>query len=223
MKILAIETSGDWCSVALWRDGVIFERDMRAQQRQSGHVIDLAHDLLNAQGECLQGMDGFAFGAGPGAFTGLRIACGVVQGFALGADKPVVGVSTLLALAQGSSAARAICCIDARMNEVYHAAYEKHGGDWSVVCEPGVCAAQDVPALPGGSWQGCGNGFAVYPDILRARYGEQVTLVHDALYPRARDIAALALPRFVRGEGVAAEHAVPHYVRDRVALKMSER
>jgi tRNA threonylcarbamoyladenosine biosynthesis protein TsaB len=112
-------------------------------------LIDMVHGLLSDCGATLRQMDGIAYGAGPGAFTGLRVACGVVQGLALGADKPVAGISTLLALAQSSKAARVVCCIDARMNEVYYAAYEKNGNAWSTVHEPAVYAPDDVPVLPG--------------------------------------------------------------------------
>lgn len=196
---------------------------MRAEQRQSGHVIDLAHALLHASGERLCAMDGFAYGAGPGAFTGLRIACGVVQGFAFGVDKPVLGVSTLLALAEASGSPRVVCCIDARMSEVYHAAYERRAGTWATVFEPAVCPALDVPVLPGGGWHGCGNGFAVYAAALRERYAAQLDAVDGDVHPRARDIAVLAAPALIRGEGVCAERVMPLYVRDRVALKTSER
>ena len=223
MKLLAVETSGDWCSVALWRDGEVIERVLRAGQRQSGHVIDLAHELLTSLGETVRGMDGFAFGAGPGAFTGLRIACGVVQGFALGAGKPVVGICTLLALAEASGASRAVCCLDARMNEIYHAAYERRDGAWAVVHEPSVCAAAKAPTLINDGWRGMGNGFAVHGDALKAGYGARLSGMDAEAFPRASDIANLAAPVLMRGEGVPAEQAVPLYVRDRVALTTRER
>jgi tRNA threonylcarbamoyladenosine biosynthesis protein TsaB len=223
MKILAIETSGDWCSVALWRDGEVKECALRAGNRQSGHVLDLVHDVLSAQGEAVRDMDGFAYGAGPGAFTGLRIACGVVQGLAFGADKPVLGIGTLLALAEQSGAARAVCCIDARMNEIYHAAYEKRDGAWAMVHEPVVCGAAQAPPLPGAGWKAMGNGFAVYADALNACYGARLAGIDADAVPRARDIAVLAAPLFARGEGQPADSATPLYVRDRVALKTGER
>jgi len=223
LKILALETSGDFCSVALWRDGVIDDREVSAGQRQSGMLLDMVHDLLHACGEKLDAMDGIAFGAGPGSFTGLRVACGVTQGLAMGIDKPVTGVGTLLALAEGAGAVRVVCCVDARMSEVYHAAYEKIDGVWSTVQEPGVTAPNAVPLLPGEGWFGCGNGFAVYRDALCQRYSAQLSGINETLHARAREVAILAAPVFISGGGVSAEHAAPFYVRDKVALMTHER
>ncbi len=223
LNILALETSGDFCSVALWRDGVIEEREVSAGQRQSGLLLDMVHELLAACGEKPGALDGIAFGAGPGSFTGLRVACGVTQGLALGLDKPVVGVGTLQALAEATGAPRVVCCVDARMSEVYHAAYEKIDGEWSTVQAPGVHAPGDVPPLVGDGWLGCGNGFAVYGDALRARYGGQLSGIRETLHARAREIAILAAAVFARGGGVSAEQAAPHYVRDKVALMTHER
>lgn len=226
LNILALETSGDYCSVALWRDGHIDEREILAGQRQSGLLIDLVHELLGDSGVALRQMDGLAYGAGPGSFTGLRVACGVVQGLAMGIDKPVVGIGTLMALAQGTTgtnAARVVCCIDARMNEVYHAAYERCHERWKVVHEPGVYAPHNVPSLPGADWQASGNGFAAYREALLARYAGQLAGVDEASHPRARDVAVLGAPVFAAGGGLPAECAAPIYVRDKVALKTSER
>lgn len=196
---------------------------MPAGQKQSGLLLDLLHDLLQACGETLRNLDGIAYGAGPGSFTGLRVACGITQGLAAGADKSVAGIVTLQALAQACGAARVVCCVDARMGEVYHAAYEISGDEWHTVHEPGVCAPGAVPSLPGIGWHGCGSGFAVYGDALRGRYGEQIGAVSAALYARARDVAALAVPVFARGGGQPASAAVPYYVRNKVALKTHER
>ena len=223
MKILALETSADYCSVALWRDGTIADREIPAGQRQSGLLLDLVHELLQASGETLHDVDGIAFGAGPGSFTGLRVACGVTQGLAAGAGKPVAGISTLLALAQASGAARVACCIDARMGEVYSAAYERHNEDWHTAQEASVCAPESVPQLPGNGWHGCGTGFGVYGEALRARYGVQLSAIDATLHARARDVAVLAVPVFARGGGGRAESAAPLYVRDKVALMTHER
>jgi tRNA threonylcarbamoyladenosine biosynthesis protein TsaB len=223
VKILALETSGDYCSVALWRDGAVSDREMLAGQRQSGMLLDLVHALLRASGEALRDVDGIAFGAGPGSFTGLRVACGVTQGLAAGAGKPVVGIGTLLALAQASGAARVACCIDARMGEVYQAAYELRNTEWHTVQEPGVYAPASVPLLPDDGWHGCGNGFDAYGTALRARYGARLSAIDATLHARAREIAALAAPVFARGGGGRAESAAPLYVRDKVALMTHER
>ena len=213
--------------MALWRDGSIDDREMPAGQRQSGMLIDMVHALLTECGVALRQMDGIAYGAGPGAFTGLRVACGVVQGLAMGIDKPVVGVGTLMALAQASdsasTAARVVCCMDARMNEVYHAAYEKNADGWIAVYAPGVYAPDDVPPLPGADWWACGNGFAVYGDALRGRYAGQLSGIDASAHARAREVAMLGAPVFAAGGGLSAELAAPLYVRDKVALKKHER
>jgi tRNA threonylcarbamoyladenosine biosynthesis protein TsaB len=223
VKILALETSGDFCSVALWRDGVIDDREILAGQRQSGLLLDQVHELLTACDEALRDVDGIAYGAGPGSFTGLRVACGVTQGLAMGAGKPVVGVGTLQALAEGSGAARVVCCVDARMSEVYQAAYEKINGRWTEVQVPSVCSPDAVPLLPGDGWLGCGSGFAVYRDVLSKRYGARLGGVNEKLHVRAREIAILAAPVFARGGGLPAEEAAPIYVRNKVALMTHER
>jgi tRNA threonylcarbamoyladenosine biosynthesis protein TsaB len=223
LKILAVETSGDYCSVALWRDARLDAREMPAGQRQSGLVLDMVHGLLDACGIAPRDLDGIAYGAGPGSFTGLRIACGVVQGMALGANKPVAGVGTLLALAQACGAARVVCCIDARMHEVYHAAYEKRGDAWRAVHEPGVYAPHEVPPLPGGEWHARGSGFAAYGGVLRERYAGQLASIDGEAYAHARKVALLSVPRFTAGAGESADLAAPLYVRDKVALTVNER
>jgi len=225
LNILAVETSGDYCSVALWCDGVVDGSEVPAEQRQSGMLIDMIHDLLRNKGLVLAQVDGIAYGAGPGSFTGLRVACGVVQGMAAGAGKPVAGVGTLVALAQSqpASAPRVVCCIDARMNEVYHAAYEKRAEEWFALSEPGVYAPCEVPLLPAGDWRACGNGFAAYGDALGRRYAGSLASIDPVAHPRAREIAQLGARIFAAGGGQPAEKAAPVYVRDRVALKTSER
>jgi tRNA threonylcarbamoyladenosine biosynthesis protein TsaB len=223
LKILALETSGDFCSVALWRDGTVDDREVSAGQRQSGLLLDMVHALLGTCGEKLRDIDGIAFGAGPGSFTGLRVACGVTQGLALGVDKPVLGVSTLQALAEASDAARVVCCVDARMSEVYQAAYEKKDGSWITAQEPGVYAPGAVPLPPGNDWVGCGSGFAVYGAVLAEHYGAKIGHIDAGLHARARDVAYLAAPVFALGGGMDAANAAPHYVRDKVALKIDER
>lgn len=223
MKILSLETSTELCSAALWRDGQVEIREAQAGQRHSELLLPMIDALLVSQNLRLKDLDGIAFGAGPGSFTGLRIACGIAQGLAFGADIPVLGVSTLLALAEAARAGRAVCCLDARMNQIYHAAYERRGDDWHALHEPGLCTPQDAPLLPGEDWVGCGSGFAVYRAALGKRYQGQLVKIMDTLMPRAREIAVLAARGFERGQGVAAEQAAPLYVRDKIALRVDER
>ncbi len=127
MKILALDTSTEFLSLALWQHGAVAVREMLAGQKHSELVLPLVRELLDEAGLQLADLDGIAFGMGPGSFTGLRIGCGVAQGLVYGANLPVVGVCTLEALAQQAGADRVIACLDARMNEVYHAAYQREG------------------------------------------------------------------------------------------------
>jgi tRNA threonylcarbamoyladenosine biosynthesis protein TsaB len=223
MKILAFDTSTEYCSVAVLADGELFSREILAGQRHSSLLLPLVGEVLAECGMELHELDGIAFGCGPGSFTGLRIGCGVAQGLALGADLPVIGVSTLLALAEGSGGARVIACLDARMGEVYHAAYEKGAEGWQVVAEPGLFAPQAVPELAGEGWVGSGSGFAAYGEALRQSYAGQLSGVIADAPPRASDMARLAAPLFERGAGMDAAQAAPLYIRNKVALKTSER
>lgn len=168
-------------------------------------------------------LDGIAFGSGPGSFTGLRIACGVAQGMALGADLRLAPVCSLLALAEASGQDRVLSCLDARMGELYLAAYRREGDGWSAVVAPMLCKPAQVPAVEGVGWFGAGSGFAVHGDALRGCYGSQLTGMNADLIPHAREVARLALPVFVAGQALSPEHAAPLYVRNKVALKTAER
>jgi tRNA threonylcarbamoyladenosine biosynthesis protein TsaB len=223
LNILALDTSTEYCSAALRLGGRTFERGELAGQTHSRLVLGMVDALLREGGVALGRLDGIAYGEGPGSFTGLRIACGVVQGLAFGANLRVVGVGTLLAMAARSGADRAIVCIDARMNEIYHAAYEKRDGDWHAVHEPSVCAASSAPAVEADGWFGCGSGFRAYREALQARYGAQLAAVDPDVYPRAADIARLAEHRFASGDSMPPELAAPVYVRNKVALRTDER
>jgi len=223
MRILALETSTEYCSVALWQGGVVIDRCELVGQKHSEVLIEMLDGLLREAGVKLAQLDGIAFGMGPGSFTGVRIACGVAQGLALGADLPVFGVSTLQALAQASGRDKVIAALDARMAEVYHAAYEKRDGEWVTVCEPSLCLPQVAPRVAGSGWFGAGSGFAAHGAALNERYAEQLTGSDAQAVPQASAIATLAASRFAAGEGMDAAQAMPLYLRDKVALKTSER
>ena len=223
MNILALDTSTEYCSVALWQDGVIAERSELAGQKHSEMLIAMVNDLLQATGYKLQAMDGIAFGKGPGSFTGVRIACGVTQGLAFGASLPVAGICTLQALAEASGQARVIAALDARMGEIYHAVYEKRGGVWATVSEPCLCKPEDVPSVPGSGWFGAGSGFAMHSAALSERYSGQLQGMNGAAVPQAAAIAILGADLIAQGRGMDAAEALPLYLRDKVALKTSER
>lgn len=223
MRILALETSTEYCSVALWQDGAVSEKCELAGQQHSVMLIPMLDSLLGDSGLMLSSMDGIAFGAGPGSFTGVRIACSVAQGLALGAKKPVIGVSTLLALAEASGRDKVIAVLDARMAEVYHAIYENINGKWATISEPSLCLPQEAPAVAGTGWFGAGSGFLAHGSQLKARYGANLSGTDEKAVPQAAAIARIAAPMFAAGFGGDAESAMPLYLRDKVALKTSER
>ena len=215
MKFAAFETSTEWCSVALWRDGEIAAIERRAANRHSELALPMLEKLIGDAGMTLAQLDAAAFGAGPGSFTGLRIACGLAQGLAFARALPVIGISTLEAMAEAAGAPRVVACIDARMSEVYYAALEKRGGRW-VETIPAQCVApQAAPRPAGEDWVGCGNGFAVYGDMGLKK-------ILPDIHPSAMAVAQLAAPRLAAGEGVDAAAAAPIYVRDKVAFTRRE-
>lgn len=223
MHILALETSTEFCSVALSQDGKITSRSELAGQRHSELLIAMLDELLSEAGVTLAQLDGVAFGMGPGSFTGVRIACGAAQGLALGADLRVVGVCTLQALAQASGHDKVIAALDARMGELYLAAYEKRAGAWVTVCEPSMCLPQTAPAVEGDGWFGAGSGFAISGPALSERYDGQLSGSDGQVVPQASAIAQLAVDMFAAGLGMDAAQAMPLYLRDKVALKTLER
>jgi tRNA threonylcarbamoyladenosine biosynthesis protein TsaB len=223
MKILAVETSTEYCSVALWQDGALSERCELVGQKHSEMLLAMVDALLKDAGSGIRQVEGIAFGKGPGSFTGVRIACGVAQGLAFGAGVNVVGVCTLQALAEASGKDKVIAAIDARMGELYLAAYEKRNGAWMTLVEPSLCKAEDAPAVAGDGWFGAGSGFGVGEGALQARYGEQLSGVDAQAVPRAGAVARLAAGEFASGNAVDAALALPLYLRDKVALKTSER
>jgi tRNA threonylcarbamoyladenosine biosynthesis protein TsaB len=219
MKFAAFETSTEWCSVAVWIDGEVAGVEERAGNRHSELVLPMLDRLLAAAGISIAQLDAVAFGAGPGSFTGLRIACGVAQGIAFARDLPVAGISTLEAMAEESGDIRVVACLDARMREVYYSAIEKTGPRWREVIPAQCVAPASAPMPPGGGWTGCGNGFSVYGSHFRDRF----SCLKPEVHPSAVAVARLAAPRLAAGEGVDAAQAVPVYVRDKVAQTIEER
>lgn len=218
MRIAAIETSGDWCSAALWLDGEIASIERRAGQRHSELALPMLRRLLEERGLQAKDLDAVAFGAGPGSFTGLRIACGLAQGLAFAHGLPVAGVSSFEAIAEESGAGRVVACLDARMHEVYYAALERRGDGWAEVV-PGRCVAPgDARPPEGDGWIGCGSGLAAYPDFLQ----NTIMRAFPEVHPTALAVARLAAPRLAAGKGVDASRAAPVYLRDKVARTMEE-
>src|SRR5687768_1754301 len=167
MRFAAIDASTEWCSVALFLDGEIRSVERRAGARHSELALPMLQNLLQQSNTSIEDLQAVAFGAGPGSFTGLRIACGLAQGLALARGLPVLGVSTLAAMAEECGAPRVVACLDARMREVYYAALERQAAGWREVVPVQCIAPAAAPTPPGEGWVGCGNGFAAYPELKR--------------------------------------------------------
>jgi tRNA threonylcarbamoyladenosine biosynthesis protein TsaB len=215
MRFAAFETSSEWCSVAISVRGEIAALERRAGHRHSELALPMLEDLLKNAGLRIEQLDAVAFGAGPGSFTGLRIACGLTQGLALAHGLPVIGISSLEAIAQESGGARVVACIDARMREVYYAALERVPTGWREVIPAQCVAPQAAPRPPGEGWIGAGSGFAAYGNLGLSKVLAEV-------HPTAMAVAQLAAPRLAAGEGVDAALAAPRYVRDKVAFTQEE-
>ncbi len=220
--LIAIETSTELASVTLLHRGALLSRESSGVQTHSASVLPMLQALLREAGLAMADVDAFAFGCGPGSFTGVRTACGLIQGLAVGIDRPTLPVVTLLAMAESARQAGAgddvIALLDARMGEVYRARYRYDGG-WLEVEGPALISATDLPPGDGGAAL-CGNGLLAYPDAVASL---PATARLPQILPRADAIATLAAASFLRGEGRPAREAQPLYLRNKVALTTRER
>ncbi len=224
MKLLALETSTEACSAALYLDGEVTERYQLAPQQHNKLILPMVESLLAEAGLGLRQMDALAFGRGPGSFTGVRIAAGVAQGLAFGADLPVAPVSTLAAMAQEAFAETpdgfAFPCIDARMGEVYWGVYRRGAEGWAELAGAEAVAGAGTVVFPEeAAGCGIGSGWGTYEAVLRERLGGRVAGILPDRFPRAAWIARLGAEVFRQGGCVAAEDAQPVYLRDKVAKK----
>ncbi|MCI1729362.1 MAG: tRNA (adenosine(37)-N6)-threonylcarbamoyltransferase complex dimerization subunit type 1 TsaB [Chiayiivirga sp.] len=225
MNLLAIETATEACSVALWCDGVLRERFEVAPRRHTELVLPWADALLAEAGIAKTQIDVIACGRGPGAFTGVRLTVALTQGLALALDRPVVAVSTLAALAFAANAApgeAVLAAIDARMGEVYLAAFEREPEDVRLLGSEHLLRPVAASPDPSRRWIGVGTGFDAEQGALRTALGSTVARVDAAALPHAAAVARLAVQAYARGEIVAPERLEPAYLRDKVALTLAE-
>ncbi len=226
MKILALDTATEACSVALSVDGRIEERFETAGRSHTERMMPMVQELMAGAGLAFSQLDGIACGIGPGSFAGVRIGVGFVKGLSLALDRPVVGVSSLPAMALRairSGAPQVLAAIDARLNEVYWGAYTAAAdGLPRALHAEGVCAPAEVPAVAAGDWTAVGTGWGAYPEALPAAFGVTPSrVVADAL-PHAEDILRLALPQFQAGQAISGDLLLPVYLRNKVALTLVE-
>ncbi len=223
MIILALETATEACSAALYVDGDVQLKYQVEPRKHSELILTMLEQLLSESGLRLTQLDALAFANGPGAFTGIRIATGVIQGVAYGADLPVITVSTLATLAQRAfrehGHRQLMTAFDARMNEVYWGCYRISEDDLAVtVIGDQISVPEQVQLPEAGDWYGVGTGWGSYASQLGERCGDLVTGYRPDLYCSAQDVAQLAqaVPREL---WVPADQALPVYLRDQVAKK----
>jgi tRNA threonylcarbamoyladenosine biosynthesis protein TsaB len=226
MKVLALDTVTEACSVALWTEEGVVARFKEMGRGHAEEVLGMVDAVLQEAGLTLSSLDGIAVGVGPGAFTGVRISVSAAQGLAFGADLPVVPITSLEALAcqvLHDGVDQALACLDARMGEVYWAAYRtdlKRGV--STVAAPTVGPAASVVVPFQGTFNGVGRGFDAYRELQALRGVVLPPLASRAL-PDARDLARLGALRLAVAEGIDPADLTPLYVRDKVALTEAER
>ncbi|MDE4079989.1 tRNA (adenosine(37)-N6)-threonylcarbamoyltransferase complex dimerization subunit type 1 TsaB [Enterobacter pasteurii] len=225
MRILAIDTATEACSVALWNDGTIFAHFEECPREHTQRILPLVKTILTEGNAALTDLDALAYGRGPGSFTGVRIGIGIAQGLALGAELPMIGVSTLATMAQGAwrmtGATRVLAAIDARMGEVYWAEYTRdengvwHGEETEAVLKP-EAVTERLKQLTG-EWATVGTGWPAWPEMAK---DTGITLVDgNMLLPAAEDMLPIAGQLLAAGKTVAVEHAEPVYLRNTVAWK----
>ena len=219
MKILALDTATEACSAALLHGDSIYERHEIAPRRHAELILPMVDGVLAEAGLGLLDLDAIAFGRGPGAFTGVRIAAGVTQGLALGAGLPVIPLSSLATLAQGAIAqpATLLPAIDARMGEIYWATYEATQDGLASLVSVELVTSPDAVRIPVDKRLfGVGSGWGTYRTPLESVLDGQITGIDPERYPLARDMLPLAVQEFNAGSCVGADQALPVYLRDNV-------
>ncbi len=225
MRILAIDTATEACSVALYNDGTTSAHFELCPREHTQRILPLVRDILNQGNLSLSELDALAFGRGPGSFTGVRIGIGIAQGLALGAELPMIGVSTLATMAQGAwrltGATRVLAAIDARMGEVYWAEYQRdeqgvwHGEETEAVLKPEAVALR-LQQLEG-DWATVGTGWQAWPDMACE---SGLTVCDGAVtLPAAQDMLPIAIQALNANRTVAVEQAEPVYLRNEVTWK----
>lgn len=224
MKLLAIDTATEACSAALRIDDEIIEKYQLAPRQHTMLILPMIDQLLSEAELQPQQLDGLAFGCGPGSFTGVRIASGVIQGIALGAELPVVAISTLASLAQQgfdrSDATLAFAAMDARMQEVYWGVYQRNQQGLAVLQGQEIVGLAKHIEYPDVNGIAVGSAWQVYQTEMLAQVQNKVDNIYAEILPRASAIAKLALTE--NQQWVTAEQAMPVYLRNNVAKKSSK-
>jgi tRNA threonylcarbamoyladenosine biosynthesis protein TsaB len=222
MNILIIDTATEACSVALEVNEQVFKRFEICPQQHSQRILPMIDEVLKEANVTLQDLDYLAYGRGPGSFTGVRIATGVLQGLALGTGHKVVGISTLAAMAQQgyseNQTEQVTAAIDARMSEVYFGQYQLQNNIMTLVGEEKVIPPQEATLLlkDSSSMAGVGTGWQAYPELNAA---SKVKVLTAVLYPNALYMLPLAKALIAAGYAAEVEDIQPVYLRDKVTWK----
>jgi len=222
MKILAIETATEACSAALDIDDNCTSRFQVSPRRHTELILPMIDELLREADIQTKDLDAIAFGQGPGAFTGVRIAVGVIQGLAFAHDTPVIPISTLNALAQhyADEHTHIATAIDARMQEIYWGLFKKNDlGLMQAVTEEKVCSPTDISKPSKGNWFGAGTGWSTYEEELKTQFDKMLIGFDGDVFPSAEDVIALAKPAYLEGKAIPVEDAMPVYLRNNVVNK----
>lgn len=226
MKILALETATEFCSVAVLIDGRILERGEFAPRRHAELLLPMCDAVLADAGIVRSQLDAIAVGRGPGAFTGVRLAISAAQGLGLGLDRPVIPVSSLAALAYGApdnGVPLTLALIDARMGEVYAGLFVRETDGSLRASGPESVGTADSLVLPDGVFNIVGSGWETYREILLPRLRTPPSHADGQCFPQAAAVARLAVPLFEAGAALDPAQAQPTYLRDKVALTLDER
>ncbi|PHM45282.1 tRNA threonylcarbamoyladenosine biosynthesis protein TsaB [Xenorhabdus mauleonii] len=223
-RILAIDTATEACSVALLNDGAVEAQFEISPREHTQRILPMVQDVLSKGNIGLQQLDALAFGRGPGSFTGVRIGIGIAQGLALGAELPMIGISSLKTMAQGAfrlkGATQVLVAIDARMGEVYWGQYTRNAlGEWQGDETEAVLKPEQAQAMMNslsGEWAIAGTGWEAYPQLLDSHLA---LITSDITLPHAEDMLPLAVQMWEAGEATAVEHAEPVYLRNEVTWK----
>ena len=228
-NLLIIDTATEACSVALQFNGQRYTRAKVAPREHGELVLPMVDEVLNEASIGLEQLDAIAYGQGPGAFTGLRICISIVQGLAFGANLPVIGISSLQAMAQGLYAQkqekRVLAAIDARMGEVYWGEYEERAGVMTLMGQETVCAPEFVTVSKVSAsnvYSAVGTGWKTYAKELSEVLNLPIVIQKEPLYPLAEYMIPLAESLYQQGKAIPAEQAIPVYLRDNVAKKAKE-
>lgn len=220
--ILALDTCTESCSAALLVNGQVYAQQADAPREHSQRLLPMVQTVLQQANITLADVDVIAYGRGPGSFTGIRICTSMTQGLALGQDIPVVGISTLAAMAQiaiDAGASQVLAAIDARMGEVYSGQYVEKQGVATLVAAEQVSVPQDV-VLQLSEQQtvsGCGTGFDAYPELLTLT--ANIEMVPSAKFPTAAAMITIAKKAITNGEATSVDELSPVYLRDTVTWK----